>query len=81
MKVRELPPEAIAALEQGRKIEAIKIVRAGRGLDLKASKELVESYMRSRPELEERLKSGGLPAIWFWLLLLVAAAGLYWFSR
>lgn len=78
--MRELPPEAIAALEQGRKIEAIKIVRAGRGLDLKASKEVVESYARSRPELEERLKSGDLPTIWFWLLLLVAA-GLYWFSR
>jgi ribosomal protein L7/L12 len=40
----ELPPDAIAALENGRLIEAIKIVRDRTGLDLKNAKDVVERY-------------------------------------
>lgn len=40
----QLPPEAIAALERGNLIEAIKIVRDRTGMDLKSSKEAVEHY-------------------------------------
>lgn len=40
----KLPPEAVAALERGRLIEAIKIVRDATGLDLKSAKEAVERY-------------------------------------
>lgn len=39
-----LSAQAIAALNRGRKIEAIKIVRQQTGLGLKDSKELVEAY-------------------------------------
>lgn len=42
--MNQLPPEAIAALERGRLIEAIKIVRDSTGLDLKAAKDAVERY-------------------------------------
>ena len=40
----QLPPEAIAALERGNLIEAIKIVRERTGMDLKSSKEAVERH-------------------------------------
>lgn len=40
----KLPPEAIAALQRGSLIEAIKIVRDKTGMDLKSSKEAVERY-------------------------------------
>jgi ribosomal protein L7/L12 len=40
----KLPPEAVAALERGRLIDAIKIVRDRTGLDLKSAKEAVERY-------------------------------------
>jgi len=40
----KLPPEAVAALERGRLIEAIKIVRDRTGLDLKSAKEAVERH-------------------------------------
>ena len=42
-----IPPEAIAALSTGNKIEAIKILRNKTGLDLKAAKELIEHYERT----------------------------------
>lgn len=46
-----LPPAALQALQQGRMIEAIKIVRTERNLGLKQAKEQVEQYMQQHPEL------------------------------
>jgi len=40
----KLPPKAVAALQRGSLIEAIKIVRDKTGLDLKSAKEAVERY-------------------------------------
>ncbi len=53
----EIPAEAIAALESGNKIEAIKIVRVSRGCGLKESKDLVESYLREHPGLQQRFSA------------------------
>lgn len=39
----ELPPKALAALRSGRKIEAIRIVRAETGLDLTDAKAVVDA--------------------------------------
>jgi hypothetical protein len=50
----KLPPEAIAALQRGSLIEAIKIVRDKTGMDLKSSKEAVERYANGE----------GTPADW-----------------
>jgi len=46
-----LPPAALQALQQGRVIEAIKIVRTEHNLGLKQAKEQVEQYMQQHPEL------------------------------
>ena len=46
-----LPPAAVQALQQGRMIEAIKIVRTERNLGLKQAKEQVEQYMQQHPDL------------------------------
>lgn len=40
----ELEPEVVQALQSGRKIEAIKKLRALRGIGLKEAKELVDLY-------------------------------------
>ncbi len=45
----ELPEDVIAELEAGRKIEAIKRLRAHEGIDLIAAKEAVEAYLREHP--------------------------------
>jgi len=46
-----LPPAALQALQQGRMIEAIKIVRTERNVGLKQAKEQVEQYMQQHPDL------------------------------
>ncbi len=45
----ELPDDVIAELEAGRKIEAIKLLRAHEGVDLKQARELVDAYMKQHP--------------------------------
>ncbi len=42
--MEELPPDAVHALQSGRLIQAIKIVRDSTGMDLKSAKEAVERY-------------------------------------
>ena len=44
---RELPNAAITALTNGRKIEAIKILRLEWKIDLKEAKDAVEQYLSS----------------------------------
>jgi ribosomal protein L7/L12 len=53
----ELPVEALAALQAGNKIEAIKIVRTARHLGLKEAKDLVERYVDAHPGLREQMAS------------------------
>jgi hypothetical protein len=48
---RPFPPAAIAALGNGNKIEAIKIVREAWGVDLKDAKDAVEAYVKTQPAL------------------------------
>lgn len=50
-----LPQAALSALQQGRKIEAIKLVREVEGLGLKEAKDRVEAYVAGDPILKERL--------------------------
>ena len=53
-----LPPAAVAALQLGRQLEAIKIVRQAQGLGLKDAKDRVDEYMASDPALRERFAPG-----------------------
>jgi ribosomal protein L7/L12 len=46
-KSRELPDAAIAALTNGRKIEAVKILRREWNIDLKEAKDAVDKYLSS----------------------------------
>ena len=45
----DLPESAVNAIRANRKIEAIKILREERGLDLKEAKHEVEAYMQANP--------------------------------
>jgi hypothetical protein len=49
-----LPPKALAALQAGRKLEAIEHVRVATGMGLKEAKEWVEAYERSSATLKGR---------------------------
>jgi ribosomal protein L7/L12 len=48
----QLSTAAIAALQQGNKIEAIKIVRKEHNLGLKEAKDAVDLYVQGQPALQ-----------------------------
>lgn len=50
-----LSTAAIAALQRGNKIEAIKIVREERKIGLKEAKDAVDNYLQGQPALQSTL--------------------------
>lgn len=78
-----LPVAAIAALHKGNKIEAIKIVRSERNIQLKEAKGAVEGYLRSQPALQASLAAKQVEALRSalrWLFIVVALAAMVYFS-
>ena len=68
----DLEEDVIFALQAGRKIEAIKLIRAYRSMGLKEAKELVDNYYLENPnrvQSVQRANSGGRV-----VLLVLAAA-------
>jgi ribosomal protein L7/L12 len=77
-----IPEAAVAALQQGNKIEAIKIVRTARALGLKESKDAVEAYVQNNPELQQSLSESNAEAgrkLGLWFALLAGAGLIAWF--
>ena len=82
----QLSANAIAALQKGNKIEAIKIVRQEQRLDLKDAKDLVERYVQSEPALQVPLAAAASDARnkalqWFLILLALVLVGYYFLRR
>ena len=73
-----LPLEAVSALHRGSKIEAIKIVRAQLGVDLKEAKQRVEQFLRTEPAVQasfaEMRARSGRSALWWWAAIMGVAA-------
>jgi len=82
---RPFPPAAVAALGQGKKVEAIKIVRQEWGVDLKDAKDAVEAYIKTQPALAATMKeasAGSQRGCITWLLVLVLIGmAVYYFLR
>ncbi len=81
--IPQLPYEVIAALDKGRKIEAIKLLRSAKDLDLKEAKEEVERYLeraQAHNPIREEPPSRHTLALVIGLLIL-AAAGYFVFGR
>jgi hypothetical protein len=69
-----LSTAAVVALQCGNKIEAIKLVRAEHGLDLKGAKDLVEAHLQADPALRAscaaaQKQGSARPLLWAALLL------------
>ncbi len=75
-----ISPVAVRALMKGQKIEAIKIVREERGVELVEAKDVVEGYIRSDPVIQAELKNVQRNRSGFgWIVLLPALGVLAWF--
>jgi ribosomal protein L7/L12 len=73
----DLPAEAIAALWQGKKIEAIKILRQVLHIDLKHAKDKVDDYVRNEPALQQKLatvQTESARGLVRWLVIIGAVA-------
>ncbi|WP_372875446.1 hypothetical protein [Pseudomonas sp.] len=77
---KEMPHEVIRALERGRKIEAIELLRDNQGLSLREAKEAVECYVLEHPQLRRPRNTLGGHGLWFWLTLILLLGLLILFS-
>ena len=71
----DFPAEAIAALWQGNKIEAIKILRQALHVDLKDAKDKVDRYVSNEPALQQKLATAqteSLRGLARWLFIIGA---------
>lgn len=76
------PAAAEAALRKGNKIEAIKVVRKERGIDLKAAKDLVELHVATHPGLQlqiERDQAASRQGILPWLMAMIVIGALVYY--
>jgi hypothetical protein len=82
---RPVPAAAIAALSNGKKIEAIKIVREEWGPDLKDSKDAVEAAVKTQPALAATMQEASANSqrsglTWLFVVALIGAV-IYYFFR
>lgn len=78
----DLPAEAIDALWRGNKIEAIKILRRARNLDLKGAKDKVEECLKHNPALRQKLaavqaETTAVLVRWLVILAVLAIGGYF----
>ncbi|MGH7165333.1 MAG: hypothetical protein ACREIS_07405 [Nitrospiraceae bacterium] len=78
----DLPPAALEALRKGKRIEAIKILRRERGLDLLDAKQAVDQSVRANPALERSMRAAQAEAnrrcvLWVLVILGLAVAGYF----
>jgi hypothetical protein len=77
----ELPEEVLTAIQAGRKIEAIKLLRERHSLGLKEAKKLVDAYLAGHPASAASRRGEGGPGIAPLLLAAVATAAAYLLYR
>ena len=85
-ETRELPDAVIAALTNGRKIEAIKILRGEWDMDLKDAKGAVDQYLSSRNSSQALRRAPTTEAgtgrmLWFVLVVIVVFIAYYMLTK
>ena len=57
MAISSLPPNVLAALQQGKKVEAIALLREAGGLGLKEAKDAIDQYLRESSTSSDNVSS------------------------
>lgn len=80
-----LPPDVLEALEMGRKIEAVRLMREQTGLGLKESKEAVDAYQQLHLPAAGGLSPGQVgdtgSGIWWVVALALVCLAIYFVLR
>jgi ribosomal protein L7/L12 len=84
----ELPTAAHLALQEGRLIDAIKIVREAKGIGLAEAKARIDAAVAADPALSERVAQQRKKQRTRWIVwvlifdaVVIAAAIIWWFRR
>ena len=85
MSEPSLPAEAVRALEQGSKIEAIKRVRIAHQVGLKEAKEIVERHIDGNPAIRRRMDAANAESArgalrWVAIIGALAVLAYYFYS-
>lgn len=85
-KEKELPDAAITALTNGRKIEAVKIVRRERGVGLREAKDAVDHYLSTMDPSQAARRApttdtGTGRLLWFILVVAIVITAYYMWTR
>jgi hypothetical protein len=86
-RFKPLPPEPVALLNEGRLIEAVKVLRTSHGLELKQAKDWIDSYIEDNPALRVQLETRQKALrrkVFLWFLLVdvvIVVAVICYFSR
>ena len=84
---RDMPPQALLALSQGKIIHAIKIVREEWGVGLKEAKDAVDDFLRTRPDLAGPVNAASAANRRGWMIglivtvVLILSVGYYLLQR
>jgi hypothetical protein len=76
-KETEISENVLAAIKTNRKIDAIKLLREEQNLDLKAAKDIVDTYIAKNPNLAISQSRQGSFSITPLLLAAVVTTALY----
>ena len=82
----ELPDAAVAALKNGRKIEAVKILRREWNMDLKEAKDAVEQHLSgiNHSQVVQRapmIEAGRGGSLWLLVVVIIVATGSYMWTK
>lgn len=85
-KAGELPDAAVAALQNGRKIEAVKILRREWNIDLQEAKDAVEQHLsginHSRVvQSAPMIGAGRGGSLWLLVVVIVVVTGYYMWTK
>jgi hypothetical protein len=83
-RFKPLPPEPATLLTEGRKIEAIKVLRNSSGIGLKEAKDWVDWHIAQDPMLRVQLETQARAQrrkffLWFLLVDVLIAAGIIFY--
>lgn len=76
----QLSSVVIALLQQGKKIDAIKVLREEQHIGLKEAKDAVDAYCTQHPDLIPA-GSSGKSVSWIFYIIVAAALIAYWFTK